>query len=46
MALLVLSDLMSDAILDTSSLSTPFILITVCFSTRIFTSFGNLKLTS
>ena len=40
------NDFMSEAILETSSLSTPLIFMTVCFSTRIFTSFGNLKLTS
>ena len=34
----------SAAILVTNSLSTPLILITVCFSTVIFISFGILKL--
>ena len=34
------NDLISDEILETSSLSTPFILIVVCFSTVTFTSLG------
>ena len=35
---------MSEAVFETSSLSTPVILRTVCFSTSIFTFFGILKL--
>ena len=42
----LIGNIISEAIFETSSLSTPLIFIIVCFSTVILISFGILKFTS